>query len=83
MSQLNAGNLRKLAGEHGDPSGYAIARRTGLTQATISRLFSGKQELGPKSVRLLCAAYNTTREYLTGTEDHTPTTERSTDDHAT
>ena len=41
---FNAQNVREAAAQIGDTSGYSIARRTGLSESTISRLFSGEYQ---------------------------------------
>lgn len=39
--RLRVSELRQAALAHGDKSGYAIAQRTGLSEASVSRLLRG------------------------------------------
>jgi len=41
MFQLNVKKLRDKAREHGDKSGYAIQKRTGINDSTVYRILRG------------------------------------------
>lgn len=41
MYQLNITKLREKAREHGDKSGYAIQKRTGINDSTVYRILRG------------------------------------------
>ena len=64
MHRINATALRAAAVQAGDTSAYAIAKRTGLSQATLSRLLSGKQMPGRRSTTRLCITYRMTMQEL-------------------
>ncbi|MEQ4610287.1 helix-turn-helix transcriptional regulator [Streptomyces cavourensis] len=56
--RLSGERLAKAAAVKGDLSGYAIAKRTGLNQTTLSRLRRGMARPATKTLLALSAAYN-------------------------
>lgn len=54
---LRSERLREVAAEHGDNSGYAICRRTGLAQSTLSRLRRGLSRPSMQSLQKLADTY--------------------------
>lgn len=62
--RLLTAQLRKVAKEQGDTSGYAIAKRTGLTEPTISKLLNGRTQPGLKTLLLIRKAYGCTIDDL-------------------
>ncbi|EST22821.1 helix-turn-helix domain-containing protein [Streptomyces niveus] len=55
--RLSITKLRDVARRKGDHSGYAIARRTGLHESTVSRLLRGQQQPGANTLFRLRDAY--------------------------
>jgi transcriptional regulator with XRE-family HTH domain len=66
MSQyrLRDDRLTEVAAAKGDHSGYAIARRSGLAQSTVSRLRRGLARPATESLLALVRAYDTTIDEL-------------------
>lgn len=64
MYQLNVTRLRAAATDAGDLTGYAISRRTGLAESTISRLLRSTAQPGALSLMALCNAYGLTTDDL-------------------
>ncbi|NUL03568.1 helix-turn-helix transcriptional regulator [Streptomyces lunaelactis] len=56
--------LAQAAAAKGDLTGYAIAKRTGLNQTTISRLRRGIAKPAASSLLVLAATYGVTVEDL-------------------
>lgn len=56
--------LREIAGKRGDHSGYAIAKRTGLTEPTLSKLLNGKTQPGLATLLKFRRAYGCTIDDL-------------------
>lgn len=55
--RLRSSRLREAASAQGDATSYAIAKRTGLAQSTLSRLHNGKSKPSMKSLLTLADAY--------------------------
>lgn len=55
--RLRIDKLRTAARRKGDRSGYAIAKRTGLHESTISRILRGQAQPGAKALLLFRTAY--------------------------
>lgn len=55
--RVSISTLRKVASTKGDRSGYAIAKRTGLNESTISKILRGRAQPGPKSLLAFRDAY--------------------------
>lgn len=55
--RLSGERLAKAAANKGDLSGYAIAKRTGLNQTTLSRLRRGIAQPAIKTLLTLSATY--------------------------
>ncbi|WKD36563.1 helix-turn-helix domain-containing protein [Streptomyces xanthophaeus] len=62
--RLRVENLREAAREKGDRSGYAIARRTGLSEPTVSKLLRGTALPGLKALLMFDRAYGMTPDDL-------------------
>ncbi|KAB8167040.1 helix-turn-helix domain-containing protein [Streptomyces sp. 3MP-14] len=62
--RLHAARLNEAAAAMGDHSGYAIAKRTGISQSTLSRLRRGQARPASTTLLLLAAAYGTSVEDL-------------------
>ncbi|MET8475377.1 helix-turn-helix transcriptional regulator [Streptomyces sp. NPDC006422] len=62
--RLRVDALRKAARELGDDSGYAIAKRTGISEPTISKLLRGKVQPGVKTLLILTRSYGGSIEDL-------------------
>jgi transcriptional regulator with XRE-family HTH domain len=58
--QLNIQNLREAAASFGDDTNTAIAKRAGLGEATISRLFNGTCQPRAATLNRLLMAYRLT-----------------------
>lgn len=56
--------LRGLAEQKGDTSGYAIAKRTGLHESTISRILRGQSQPGAKALMRFRTAYGSSVDDL-------------------
>lgn len=56
--RLLTANLRNVASKKGDTSGYAIAKRTGLTEPTISKLLNGRTQPGLNTLLAFRRAYD-------------------------
>ncbi|WP_327679552.1 helix-turn-helix domain-containing protein [Kitasatospora sp. NBC_00458] len=61
---LRDDHLMRLAAEKGDLTGYAIARRSGLAQSTVSRLRRGLVEPATTSLIALAQVYGATVDEL-------------------
>lgn len=70
--RLLTNNLREAAKQHGDHSGYAIAKRTGLTEPTISKLLNSKTQPGLNTLLAFRRAYGCTIDDLIEEVDTTP-----------
>jgi transcriptional regulator with XRE-family HTH domain len=70
MSQyrLRGERLTEIAAKKGDLTGYAIARRTGLAESTISRLRRGVARPTTESLLAFVRAYDTTIDELVAAE---------------
>lgn len=64
MYRLLPHRLREAAASKGDHTGYAIAKRTGLAESTISRLLSGQQQPGVNTLLRLSRAYGVSTDDL-------------------
>lgn len=64
MFSLCVSTLRRVAAEHGDNSGYAIARRTGIAESSVYRYLAGEAQPDLNSALLLARAYGITVEDL-------------------
>lgn len=62
--RLCSDRLREAAAAKGDDSSYAIAKRTGLAESTLSRLRRGKSQPTTGSLLILAAAYGLTVDDL-------------------
>lgn len=62
--RLRVNKLRAVARTRGDRTGYAIAKRTGLHESTVSRLLRGQQQPGANTLLLLASVYSTDFEDL-------------------
>ncbi|MEU8920344.1 helix-turn-helix transcriptional regulator [Kitasatospora sp. NPDC048545] len=62
--RLNIANLREVAIKLGDKSDYSIAKRSGVSRATLSRLASGQAEPSIGTLMKLAASYRVMVEYL-------------------
>ncbi|WP_329032203.1 helix-turn-helix domain-containing protein [Streptomyces sp. NBC_01725] len=65
--RLRVNKLRAVARNRGDRTGYAIAKRTGLHESTVSRLLRGQQQPGANTLLLLARVYGTDFEDLIDT----------------
>jgi transcriptional regulator with XRE-family HTH domain len=68
--RLNGPKVRKIARDHGDATGYAIARRIGVAESTISRALRGESSPGLNTLVSLASAYGIPIEDLL--DDSTP-----------
>jgi transcriptional regulator with XRE-family HTH domain len=65
LDQIKFGKLlQRLAVKKGIESGAEIARLSGISTTTISRLFSGKQKASPETIALLAPHLDVEYEYL-------------------
>jgi transcriptional regulator with XRE-family HTH domain len=55
--RFNAKRLLEAAAAKGDTTGYAISRRTGLTEGTVSRIITGRRQPKLDSAALLARTY--------------------------
>jgi transcriptional regulator with XRE-family HTH domain len=62
--RLRVEKLRAVAQQRGDASGYAIAKRTGLSEPTISKLLRGKAQPGVKTLLIFRRTYGATVDDL-------------------
>jgi transcriptional regulator with XRE-family HTH domain len=58
MYQLNVRKLRDKAREHGDQSGYAIQKRTGISDSTVYRILRGAAQPDLITALRLSSAYD-------------------------
>lgn len=58
MYELNVGKLRKKASEHGDNSGHAIQKRTGINATTVYRILRGGAQPDLITALRLSATYD-------------------------
>lgn len=61
---LRIDRLRDLATERGDRSQYAIAKRTGLSEPTVSKIVTGKNRPRLETLLILRRAYGCTLDEL-------------------
>ncbi|MER8197037.1 helix-turn-helix transcriptional regulator [Streptomyces microflavus] len=71
--RLSGERLARAAAVKGDLSGYAIAKRTGLNQTTLSRLRRGMARPATKTLLTLSATYGISVDELI--EHHPETSE--------
>lgn len=71
MYQLCVARLDEAAEAHGDHSGYAIAKRSGLAESTVSRLRRGLARPAMSTVMALSKAYDVAPDQLLN-EEATP-----------
>lgn len=58
MYQLNVNKLRAKARAHGDKSGYAIQKRTGINDSTVYRILRGAAQPDLITALRLADAYD-------------------------
>lgn len=68
-NQLNTKNLREAAASLGDLTRYAIAKRAGVSQSTVSRLFNGECQPNAATQGRLIEAYQIPINELMTSED--------------
>jgi transcriptional regulator with XRE-family HTH domain len=56
--RLNTAKLRHIAKNHGDSSGYAISRRTGISESSVYRILSGAAQPDLNSAMRIAEAYD-------------------------
>lgn len=56
--RFDADRLIEAAALQGDTTGYAIARRTGLTEGTVSRILAGRRQPKFESAAHLARTYD-------------------------
>lgn len=56
--RLNITKLRYIAKNHGDGSGYAISRRTGIPESSVYRYLNGTAQPDLNSAMRLAEAYD-------------------------
>ncbi|MFF2650544.1 helix-turn-helix transcriptional regulator [Streptomyces sp. NPDC058045] len=61
---LRVDRLRDLARKQGDESQYAIAKRTGLSEPTVSKIVSGKHRPRLETLLIIRRAYGCTVDEL-------------------
>ena len=66
--RLRGDQLEKVAAAKGDTSGYAIAKRSGLAESTVSRLRRGLARPAAETLVALVTAYETTIDELVSIE---------------
>lgn len=62
--RLRSERLREAAAEKGDHSSYAVAKRTGLAESTLSRLHRGLAKPATGSLLILATTYGLSMEDL-------------------
>ncbi|MFD3498815.1 helix-turn-helix domain-containing protein [Streptomyces sp. NPDC058678] len=62
--RLRSARLREAAAARGDHSNYAIAKRTGLNQTTLSRICRGVAAPATKTLLTLAATYGLSLDEL-------------------
>ncbi|WP_224275743.1 helix-turn-helix transcriptional regulator [Streptomyces sp. LS1784] len=62
--RFDADALIQAAARMGDTTGYAIARRTGLTEGTVSRILAGRRQPKFESAALMARTYETSLDDL-------------------
>lgn len=62
--RLRSARLHEVAAARGDHSNYAIAKRTGLNQTTLSRICRGVAAPATKTLLTLAAAYGLSLDEL-------------------
>ena len=69
--RLNIKRLREVAAEAGDHTAYRIAKRTGLSQSTISRLVNSETQPNAATQGRILNAYTALdiRDLMTVTDD--------------
>lgn len=63
--RIDEPKVRALAAQAGDESQYAIARRTGLNEATVSRALNGLSSPRYKTLLTIARSYGVTVEDIT------------------
>lgn len=64
MYRLRINTLRKAAADHGDTTGYAIARRTGIAESSVYRYLAGDAQPDLNSILRAAEAYEVPVESL-------------------
>lgn len=64
MYRLRIKTLREAAARKGDTSGYAIARRSGVAESSISRILRGETQPGAISLLRLSRTYGVSTDDL-------------------
>lgn len=67
--RLCSARLGKAAAVKGDHSSYAIAKRTGLAESTLSRLRRGKARPATRTLLILATTYDLSVEELVDSRD--------------
>lgn len=67
--RLHAANLREVAAKAGDTTDYQIAKRSGISRPTLSRLVNGHVEPSITNLLKLSRCYGMTVESLIRTVD--------------
>lgn len=62
--RLRSARLQEVAAARGDHSNYAIAKRTGINQTTLSRICRGVAAPATKTLITLAAAYGLSLDEL-------------------
>ncbi|MFJ4990017.1 helix-turn-helix domain-containing protein [Streptomyces sp. NPDC088732] len=62
--RLRISHLLDIAAQKGDTTGYAIAKRTGLSEPSVSKLLNSKTKPGVKTLLLFKEAYGGTVDDL-------------------
>lgn len=62
--RLRSARLHEVAAARGDHSNYAIAKRTGLNQTTLSRICRGVAAPATKTLLTLAATYDLSLDEL-------------------
>lgn len=70
--RLNIEHLEQAAAAVGDLSRYAIAKRIGVSQSTISRLANGECLPSARTQRLIMKTYKIAHDDLITDGDHEP-----------
>jgi transcriptional regulator with XRE-family HTH domain len=55
--RLRSERLREAAEAKGDTTSYAVAKRTGLAESTLSRMHTGKSKPSMESLLILARTY--------------------------
>ncbi|MYS78168.1 helix-turn-helix domain-containing protein [Streptomyces sp. SID5926] len=81
MYRLRSDLLLKTASAHGDRSCYAIAKRTGIAESTLSRLRRGVAKPAAETLLVLSQAYGLSVDELI--DRHPPADAREVESRAT